>query len=178
MEVFPRAGLLYKCIYSLSHTGMNCCACTAGTYKSYLQAWGFVYLFVLSCWAHRNPLAMAGCRSSAPLDSTAQVQLVSSSLAQSRCPTHPSLPVMPLEHRTSSAEAHLVHAPRSCPRPAHGGNSAGTERRKRPRCSTTNRLPAPPHRDTNFNHVYSETTAARCRQENPAPWNIETPIIY
>lgn len=89
---------------------------------------------------------MAGCRSSAPLGSKAQVQLISSSLAQSKCPqhcpTHSSLPEMPLENRTISAEAHPVSVPHSYPPPVAGGSSAGVESRKRPRCSTTNRLPA------------------------------------
>lgn len=73
-------------------TGMNCCVFTAGTCKSHLQAWGFVGLFVLSCWTHQNPLAIAGWRSSAPLDSRAQVQLVSSSWLRAGVPhTQPCL---------------------------------------------------------------------------------------
>lgn len=148
---------------------MDCCACPAGSYKSHLQARGVVGWFVLICCTPRNPLAMAGCRSSAALGSKAQLQPVSSSLAQSRCPqhcpTHSSLPEMPLEHRRISAEAHAVSAAHSCPPPGAGGSSAGRECRKQPRCRRTNssQLCSTRHQ---LNLVCSETTAAGCSQEN------------
>lgn len=129
----------------------------------------FVGLFVLSCWTYRNPLAMAGCRSSAPPDSKAQVQLISSSLAQSRCPC--------LRCLWSTEWSQLRHILWTHHIPAHLQHSKEIQLAQ----SVGSGLSAA---QAGSQHCLSETRIQSClfrnccRQENPAPWNTETLIIY